>query len=91
MNYEELAKENEGKQATDEEFARGIGIYFYIDVPTETVHTEKSSAYRATNLEISMWEQLRHAYGFEVSGTCNSKHMDQWDREQGATVVKVRQ
>lgn len=75
---ETLAKENKGQKIDDEEFAKRIGLQFWID--REVVSCQNGAAREASKIEISLWDQLRHAYGFEARGTCNSKHLAQIDR-----------
>jgi len=87
MTFEELAKENAGREATDQEFAQGIGIYFYVDLETEMVHHHQGDPEPATNIEICLWDQLRHAYGFTAKGTVNSLHEAQFDRENNTQFV----
>jgi len=88
MEFEELAKENEGKTAGDEEFARAIGLSFYVDGTAETI-TIGGETQPATAGEICLWSQLRHAYGFEPYGTVNSLHLAQIDREEEARGCKI--
>lgn len=77
MKFEQLAKENEGQQATDEDFGSALGLAFYLD--QELIRWRKQSwkTRPATALEVVLWAQLRHAYGFETDGACNSKHLAQ--------------
>ncbi len=79
--FERLAKENGGQRITDEGFARAIGLAFYIDGDTEMVRRPLNNLpddppYEASDIEICLWDQLRHAYGFAARGTCNSS----WER-----------
>lgn len=84
MEFEELAKENEGKKASDEEFARAIGLSFFVDAEKETITIGGESS-PVTPGEYCLWDQLRHAYGFETRGTCNSKHLAQIDQAENQT------
>jgi hypothetical protein len=48
MQFEELAKENEGRKATDEEFAAAVGLTFFVDGEREktiTIAGENNSSH----------------------------------------------
>jgi hypothetical protein len=74
-----LAKENAGIEIEDEVFAAAIGITFF--VKNGFVYLQGEKKYAASNVESSLWQQLRHSYGFEVDGSCNPIHGAQIERE----------
>lgn len=76
-----LAKENAGRQATDQEFAEALELQFWIDEETELLHLRDGTVEPATHIELCLWDQLRHSYGFAAVGTCNSRHYAQLERE----------
>lgn len=90
ITWESLAKENEGRVATDQEFAVGLGISFYFGetkqfayrINSETGQPEAIITFSdAMMLLQCAWGQLRHAYGFYTDGSCNSKHLAQIVKE----------
>ncbi len=74
-----LAKENAGREIENDDFAAAIGISFC--VKDGFVYLQGEKHYAASNVESSLWQQLRHSYGFEADGTCNALHAAQIERE----------
>jgi hypothetical protein len=81
-----LAKENAGRRATDEEFARALELMFYVTDSRahggRLHYLDDRADEPASPIEVCLWSQLRHAYGFETPGASNnSLHLAQINRE----------
>lgn len=89
MDWEEIAKINDGKEISDQDFAKGLGLYFYVedggsDKGLPYIRKSKSEVFDpvvdfdgVVKIAQCLWAQLRHAYGFQTPGSCNSKHFAQ--------------